>query len=329
MTAPKSRPRLSWLHRMAFGFAMGLAAASVPAAQLTLAIADLPAMTPALLAESEGYFAAEGLDLKVIRCVNGRECLQHLIDGKAQAATVADTPIVIAAHAGVRFEILGTLTTSREHRLLVRADRGVRSLADLKGRRLGIIKGTSGHYFADSALALGALDPATLTLVPVPPGEIVERLLAGDIDAAGLYQPLAQEAIRRLGARGAVVAEARYYAMTINLVGRVGPALSDDDATRLLRALRRACALIQAQPARARAQLARLLKLDASVVDALWPDYDFRVVLEQTLITTLESESRWAVREDLVSDKAMPDYLDRIRPEPLRALDRRAVTLAK
>ena len=309
--------------------ALGLASTTATAAKLTLAIADLPAFTPALLAEAEGYFAAEGLDLKIIHCVNGRRCLQHLIDGEADAATVADTPIVLAAHAGARFEILGTMTTSREHRLLARADRGVRSLADLKGRRVGIIKGTSGHYFVDASLALGALDPATVTLLPLPPGEIVDRLVAGDIDAAGLYQPLARDAVLRLGARGAVLADSRYYAATMNLVGRLAPALSDDDATRLLRALRRACALIQSQPARARAQLAHQLKLDPSVVDAVWPDYEFRITLEQTLITTMESESRWAMREGLVTNLQMPDYLDRVRPGPLRALDRRAVTLVK
>ena len=329
MACPMARLLPALLRRLAAAAALGLAAIAAPAATLTLAIADLPAFTPALLAEAEGYFAAEGLNLKVIHCVNGRRCLQHLTDGEADAATVADTPIVFAAHAGARFEILGTMTTSREHRLLARADRGVRTLADLKGRRVGFIKGTSGHYFADSALALGALDPAEVTLVPVPPGEIVQRLVAGDIDAAGLYQPLARDAFLRLGARGAVVADARYYAATMNLVGRLAPALSDDDATRLLRALRRACALIQAQPARARAQLAQLLKLDPSVVDALWPDYDFRVALEQTLVTTMEAESRWAVREGLVTNPQMPDYLDRVRPGPLRALDRRAVTLVK
>lgn len=193
----------------------------------------------------------------------------------------------------------------------------------------GIISGTSALCFGDSLLALGALGPATVTLVPVPPGEIVERLLAGDIDAAALYLPLAQEAVRRLGARGAVVTEARYDAATMNLVGRTGPALRDDDVSRLLRALRRAGALIQEQPTCARAQLARWLKLDAAVVDAVWPDCEFRVVLEQTLLATLESASRWAAREELVTDKATPDDLDRVRRGPLRALDRRAVTLVK
>ena len=319
--------RLMTSAALALAAALGLAGTSTMAAKLTLAIADLPAFTPALIAEAEGYYAAEGLDLKIIHCVNGRRCLKHLTDGEADAATVADTPMVFAAHAGARFEILGTITTSREHRLVARADRGVRSLADLKGRRLGLLQGTSAHYFADTVLFLGRFDPDSVTRVPVPPGEVIEQLLAGEIDAAGLYQPLAQEAIRRLGTRGVVLADARYYAATMNLVGRVEPPLADEDVARLLRALRRACAFIQEQPARAQAHLARQLKLDPALVDALWPDYGFRVGLAQSLVTTLESESRWALREGLVPPGPMPDYLARVRPGPLRSIDRRAVNI--
>lgn len=316
------------LRRAATAAALCLAAAA-HAATLTLAIGALPGQAPALIAEAAGYYAAEGLDLKVIHCVNGRRCLQHLLDGEAQVATVGDLPIVLAAHAGARFEILGTLVTSREHRLLGRADRGVRTAADLTGRRVGVIKGTSSQYYTDSLLTLVLPDAEAVTIVPLEHGEIVDKLLAGDIDAAGLYQPLARDAMHRLGARGVQLADSRYYGLTINLVGRVAPALSDEDATRFLRALRRACVLIKEQPAQARALITRQLKLDAAVVDSLWPDYDFRVALEQSLITTLESQSRWAVREGVVTNKALPDYLERVRAGPLRALDRRAVTLAK
>jgi NitT/TauT family transport system substrate-binding protein len=298
-------------------------------AGLTLAIADLPLFTPALIAETEGYFAAEGLDLKVIHCVNGRRCLQHLLAGEADAATVAETPLVFAAHAGGRFEILATMTTSREHRLIGRADRGVRSLADLKGRRLGLVQGTTSQYYADTVLFLSHFDPETVTRVPVPPAEIVDRLVAGDVEAASLYQPYVYEATRRLGARGVVLADSRYYGVMSNLVGRADPPLAEADVLRLLRALQRACLLIQQQPARAKALLARQLKLEPAVIDALWPDADFRVLLEQTLLTTLESQSRWAVREALVPGTASPDFLERLRPGPLRRLDRRAVTLVK
>ncbi|MBC7603035.1 MAG: ABC transporter substrate-binding protein, partial [Ramlibacter sp.] len=99
--------------------------AAVQSAPLTLAIADLPAFSTALIAEDQGYFAAEGLDLKTIHCVNGKRCLKHLTDGEAHYATVADTPVVLSAMGGAKFEILSQLaTTSRENHFLARADRG-------------------------------------------------------------------------------------------------------------------------------------------------------------------------------------------------------------
>ena len=52
-----------------------LVTAAATAAPLTFAIADLPAFSPALVAEEAGFFASEGLDVKVIRCINGRRCL--------------------------------------------------------------------------------------------------------------------------------------------------------------------------------------------------------------------------------------------------------------
>jgi len=57
--------------------------------------------------------------------------------------------------------------------------------------------------------------------------------------------------------------------------------------------------------------------------------YEFRLSLDQTLLSTLEAESRWAVREGLVESKAVPDYLELMRVEPLRALDPRAMTIVK
>ena len=45
--------------------------------------------------------------------------------------------------------------------------------------------------------------------------------------------------------------------------------------------------------------------------------------------TTLEAQARWSQRDSQGVAATPPDFLDMIRPEPLRALDRRAVTLVK
>lgn len=326
------RYRAGWAgwRRLGVALAGALAATLAPAATLTLAIADLPHMAPALVAEAEGYFAAEGLDLKLLHCVNGRRCLQHLIDGQAQLATVADVPMTLAAHAGARFDIVATLATAHDHRLVARADRGIKRVADLKGKRVGFVRGTSVNYFIDTLLLLNDIAPAQVQLVALEPAELVERLVRGDLDAAAMYQPLVNQARQRLGANATLPASARVYTASINLVSAHHPQpVRDEDLTKLLRALRRACDLIDSKPAQAQALLARKLDIDLASLRAIWPDFDFRLTLQQPMLTTLESQSRWAARAGLVPAGPPPDFLTQVRPEPLRSLDPRAVTLVR
>ena len=311
------------------GLSLSLAAPA-QAAPRVLAIADLPAFASALIAEAEGFYAAEGLDLKIIHCVNGLRCLKHLLDGEAQLATVADTPIVMAVHGGAKFDIIATIAVARHNRFVARADKGIRSLADLKGKRIGYVKGTSGHYFTDTFLLMNGIDQSAVTMVPLSATEVVDSLVNGDIDAAGLYQPHGYLAMQRLGANAVQPASSRAYPVTLNLVASVGPSrIADAELVKVLRALRHANRFIEQQPERARALIAAKLKLDATLLAAIWGDKDFAVELSQPLITTLEAESRWAVREGLVSQRAMPDFLDMIKPAALQSLDRRAVTLIK
>ncbi|MFG6488208.1 ABC transporter substrate-binding protein [Roseateles sp. BYS78W] len=307
---------------------LGLASLGAHAAPLVIAIGETSLFAPLQLAAQEGYFAAEGLDVKVIPCVNGRRCLKHLTDGDAQVATVADTPIVFALHAGHRFDIVASFgTTVHDTALVARADRGIRTPADLAGKRLGVVRGTSAHYFANVFLLINGVPRDAVNIVFIDPNAGIDPLLRGDIDAAALYRPYGPQAVQQLGAKGLVLKTLLPYALMVNLVAQ--PGLSQDSLLRVLRAARRGVDLLNSQPARAQALLAARWRTDTKTAAERLDGYEFRLVLSQNLLSTLEAESRWAVREDLVERGGKPDFLEIMRVEPLRALDPRAVTLIK
>jgi len=324
---PEPLPVPAW-RRWATGLLLALTGLAAPAAPLVIAVGETSLFAPLQLAAQEGYFAAEGLDTKVIYCVNGRRCLKHLTDGEAQVATVADTPMVFALHAGHRFDIIATFGTSTQDSLLVaRADRGIRTPADLAGKRLGVVRGTSAHYFANVFLLVNGVPRDSVNIVYIDPAAPVEPLLRGDIDAAAYYRPVGPQAAQQLGAKGQVLKSLQPYTVMVNLVAQ--PGLSQDSLLRLLRATRRGIELLNNQPARAHALLSARWQTDARTTAERLEGYDFRLGLSQNLLSTLEAESRWAVREDLVDRGGAPDYLEIMRVQPLRALDPRSVTLVK
>jgi ABC-type nitrate/sulfonate/bicarbonate transport system substrate-binding protein len=302
-----------------------IGAAPALAQPLRVATAQLTYFSPALVAGWQGFFAAEGLQVEVIPCVNGRRCLKHLTDHEADVATVADTPIVLAAHQGEVFQIVATMTTSRDNSFVVRTDRGIATPADLRGKRIGYVRGTSAHYFTDTFLTYHGITLDQITPVELDAARAPQQLAAGEVDAAGLYQPHGPKALQLLGSQGRVLPAPRLYTATMNLVVR--PGVSDADAVKLLRALQRANAYLRADAQRAQAQVARELRLDPASVRASWDLLSFRLSLGQSLLTTLEAQSRWMRRTDQVEGDESPDFLSMMRPGPLKQVDPSAVTL--
>jgi NitT/TauT family transport system substrate-binding protein len=310
---------------------IGLMAGPVHAAPLRLAVADVLYAAPVLIADAAGFFKAEGLDLTVTHYTLGRPCLEALLDGRADIATVADTPIMFAGFQRRDFQILATFTLSgRENQVVARTDHGVQSAADLRGRRLGVFTGTSGHYYSDTFLLFHGLKPGEVIELAQNPDDRIGPLLRGEIDAAALFGTYVTEALNVLGPKARVLPNPNFVSVLFNLVTRPASAgFSDDDAFKLLRAVRRGIDLIHHDPARAKAIMARLLKLEVTVLDKTWSDFDYRLELAQSLVTTLEAEARWALRRKFVPPGEVPDYLDLVRLEPLRRVDPRAVRIVK
>ena len=168
---------------------------------------------------------------------------------------------------------------------------------------------------------------ARVTWVPLEPGDATGPLVRGEIDAAALFDPHVGAALHALGARAQALPTPAFFSITFNLVSVPAAAGgSDADLERLLRALRRATALLRDEPARAQAILARVLKVPAAELAVTFKSFDFRVELAPSLLTTLEAQSRWAQRQQQVPAGAgAPDLLNLLRPGPLRAVDPRAV----
>jgi NitT/TauT family transport system substrate-binding protein len=70
------------------------------------------------------------------------------------------------------------------------------------------------------------------------------------------------------------------------------------------------------------------LGLEQSFIDWIWPRYNYRLALDQSLLATLESEARWARTQGHVKADRSPNYLEFIYADPLRKALPGAVSIA-
>lgn len=303
---------------------------SVSATEVRLAFSPNPGSLPIYVAQSQGLFTAEGLTVRPVECNVGKACLRLLLSGKADFATAADLPLVLAAFASERFAIIATLNTNRnDTKIVARRSGRVRSTADLPGRRVATVFGTTAQYALESQLLFDGVNPAVVQKVDLPATELRAALLARQVDAVAIFEPLASEIAGALGNDALMMNTQRTYTQTWNLVARptkVGTAA--DERTPLLRALLKAGDWIAEHPAEARALLQKRTGLSAELVEASWGSLGYEITLKQALLATLEGQARWARRERMVGEPS-PNLLHFIDANALRDLRPRAVTLAQ
>ncbi len=300
------------------------------AAELVIAVSRGPLALPVHVAEAQGFFAAEGVQVRTQECFSGQRCIQQLFDGKAQLATVADLPLVFHSFERADFVVLATMATSpRSSKLLVRKSSGIAAAGDLLGKRVGAAEGSSAHYFLDAYLLFNGVDPARVNRVALPPEQVAAALEHRQVDAVAVFEPSAWLAMQALGADVLVLSSPRIYTTTFNLVAdRRTVATRDDELVRVLRAIEHAERFIRRQPHEAQAVMKARLGLEQAFVDAAWKDVDYRLSLDQSLLSTMENQARWALREGHIKGrKAVPNLLDFIAPTPLRMAAPGAVTL--
>lgn len=326
MSARSARARLLALW-LGLAVALGCGGAA-RAAELRLAVSRGPVSLPLYVAQAKGYFAAEGLTVAMQECRSGRECFRQIQSGAADLATSAELIVALDNLQQGPAVVVATVSTSvQQLKLVGRRSAGIEAPADLRGKRIGTVARTSAQYFLDNWLLYHDIAANQVKVVPLAVHELVDELLAHRLDAIAIWEPTAAEAAARLGADLARLAAPRVYTQHFVLsIERSRLASRDADVQRLLRGLLRAEQFIAAHPGEAADVLAERLRLDHAAARAALGEHDFRLDLTPTLLSTMDSQSRWALQQHLVD--AGPAPVSRaIDPGPLRKVAPGAVSL--
>jgi NitT/TauT family transport system substrate-binding protein len=79
----------------------------------------------------------------------------------------------------------------------------------------------------------------------------------------------------------------------------------------------------------AKAIIQKRFLADDSFMAANWPQHQFSLSLDQTLIVAMKDEARWMINNNLTSEKKIPDFLNYIYEDGLRAIKAEAVNIVK
>jgi len=304
-----------------------------PVEKVTLGVESSLLPAAVWIAEGKDYFQEEGLDLTIKEYDSGRLSLLAMLEGNKgiNISAAAPTPIMFNGFKNQDFSIFATFAYAYEDiKVIARKDKGITTAADLKGKKIGTPMGTTGQFFTETFLIYNAVSPEDVELVDVAPSNLPSALNKGEVEAIVIWEPHGSSARELLGNKAIRLPSSEVYKTTFNfLVMNDFAEEYPEVLIKFLKAIDRATTFIGKNKEDSQAIVARRLKLEKEAVALHWDEFAFEVSLNQSLLTGLEDEARWAIKNNLTSATKVPNYLNFIYLDALEAVRPEVVTIIR
>jgi sulfonate transport system substrate-binding protein len=278
--SPVDPLRRAWLKAAAVGGA-ALAAGSLALAPAGFARGQGTAQTlrigyqkygPLVLLKVRGTLekrlGAQGVSVSWLEFPAGPQLLEGLNAGAADFATVGETPPVFAQAAGIDFVYVGNEPPApATEAIVVQHDSTIKAVANLRGKKIALNKGSNVHYLLVRALQHAKLDYADIQPVYLAPADARAAFEKGSVDAWAIWDPYLAAIQKQAGARVLVDGTGLVGNVEFYLASRKFAAEHPQHVHAVLDELAKADAWAKANPAEVARILAPQIGLDASIVE--------------------------------------------------------------
>ena len=155
--------------------------------KMTIATGVDPVFSAYYVAQQEGLFKKHELDVRINTGPSGSAMVAFLVNGQIESAFGSE--IAGVANHNLDPNVVVVAQATRLVRWIAVVGRNVDTLDQLKGKKVGIARGSGGEVFWLAMIDKLKLNPADYTVVNVEAPEMVAALERGNIDAYVVWEP--------------------------------------------------------------------------------------------------------------------------------------------
>jgi len=281
------------------------------------------------VAMDKGFFEKNGLNVSLRDTYpTGVGPVNDMAAGELDLSVSAEYPVITRIFAGGNMSIIASIDKYQNEALISRKDSGIRNITDLKGKKIGLPRGTILDFFLGRLLARNGLGMGDVTLVDVNTTHAADAIPGGEVDAIMYFQPHVSRILERLGDNAVTwpgQSDQLLYAVIAARNDWIGT--HPDQVRRFLRSLDEAQEYSVDHPDETKAIVKKRLNLTDAYLAEVWPAHRFGVSLDQSLVLAMNDEGRWTIANNMTAEKTLPDFRSAISTEGLRAVDPAAVNL--
>lgn len=333
--------RISYLSRFSekllfslYGILLLLSSTSISASEsdkIRIAMSATPLSSPFIVASEKGYFKDVGVDVEIKQVKGGHLAFESLVKGEADIATSSEAVVMFNSFKRNDFSLFCTFVTSdNDVKILARSDKGINEVSDLKGKKVGTILGASAHFFLSQTLLLSGIPEKEVQISALKPEDATKLLQENKLDAVVTWEPYAYLAQKSLADKVKLIKHDKVYVETFNAITMRDYAKKNiNKLSKITQALIKATKYIKQNTVESQKIVATVLAEEPDVIKNTWHNFLFSVGLSQWLLTSMETEARWAQSNKFLQTAKIPNYIDFINTKPLENTAPKQITIYK
>ena len=298
-----------------------------PVEKITIAAYEGDTGALIYIAEKEGYFKKNGLEVSIKNYGSGKLAADALLAGEADISTSADAVLVGNSFNNPDLKVLGTVAVAQTNGLVARKDSGITKVEDLKGKKIGVTKKSTGEFNLGVLLTAAGLSMEDIEVVDLPPGDIVNSVISGEIDGGATWEPNIFEIQQSLGDNTITFTENinDFYFILLTLEAW----LDNNTAAsiRFVKALIETEDYIKENEIETKRFIGERFDYGVDYLDISWGQHNYVVTLSQEILLVFEDQARWRINNNLTVATKIPNYLNFIYMGALKEVKPAAVTI--
>ncbi|OIW22845.1 periplasmic binding protein-like II [Coniochaeta ligniaria NRRL 30616] len=210
------------------------------------------------------------------------------------------------------------------YRLVANKASGIKTLADLKGKKIGTMQSSSAAYFVNKLLSTAGLKDTDYTVLsgqicmkaPCGQGTFPQMLASRQIDAFGIWEPAVELGARALGDNAIIFQNTSVYREVYSLYStkeKLSDPTTRKNIVAFLKALNQTLDVFTNNPQSVYATVAAAVGMDVSIVEAVWPVHKWSGTLAPDLLPFLMEEDQWVAkqnRQQALSNATLATFID-------------------
>jgi NitT/TauT family transport system substrate-binding protein len=302
------------------------ASRAATADKMTIATGVDPSFSQFYVAKEGGLFDKNGLDVTINTGPSGSAMVPFLINDQVNAAYGSDLAGVVNHNVDPKIVAVADGCLLVDWQSLVA--RNIDNLDGLKGKKLGIAKGTGSEIYWSAVVAKYKLNPADYTIVDIEAPEMVAAIERGDIDAFAVWEPWPTRTLRSVkGTKVLLGSKGLLQNRTFVYMNRGWISKNEDIAERFMRSLVEANDLILKDQPKAAVMVGKFLSMPSGLAEELMPKLAYNMYWRDESLGVVEASVQLVQKKGAM--KGPFDYQGYIDTDLLKKVRPDAVTMTK